>query len=435
MIQNTDYFLTIGVLIDYERYLRKNQTGAGKHYNQEVFCHGICDVKTYRCISNKKREVKPKYYEMLLKRLDLEMNYRDLLYKQLQVRLANLSDAITKYYLHDMEVIYEKILELLDGDLDDCYFIYVRRIVHLLAGYYLHNEFPSEEDIHMLEYIGFGFSSPLYDMILDLLFKYYRLYVVTNETYFDAVAKNPYQYSQFIPNRINYMQYIHDQGNFDEFLVLSEKLIQELDNHHHYFRLIDVYDLQLVAKYYTDPTHVQDIVQRADNNVTSLFEKYKYQPDISAQEFEWPLKRKIAQYSYHKGCILYLMLQYELAIQALNDYLEKDTFMEVNSKVILISSYQFYYPDKEIPSMYFHLNQDYADSKFKRVHQFYQHKYLSKWNHDQLYEFLHETVCPLVLREDDVLKRIVIDEMNKLVRGIKQYRIFQLFLEKVELLP
>lgn len=429
MIENTDYFLAVGALIECERIRHKKQALDHRAFNQEAFCQHICDTKTYRRMSIEKREINHRFYMQLLKRLGLEMAYDDELYKQVHVRLANLNDAITKYNLHDIEEIEGKIAALIDEHHPDIYFRYVRWVTTRLANYYVHNQFPSAEDMQVLMQICMGFPRDVRDMIMDLIFKYYRLHTTSNQDYFSYIRKFPYESSTFLPNRINYIQSVHDHDDFDRFTALSNELIPLLENTRNYFRLIDIYDLQITAMYYTDRLHVEDVITKADNNVTSLFEKYKYKADMPVDKVEWPLKRKISQYMYHKGCILFLLKNYEQAIHILNDYLSNNQMMEVNTKVILISC--FHHLHQKIPLAYLELKQRSDDKKFLNMHTYFQMKYLRDERLIKLSNYLEYEVIPLVMPEDDVLIKVLTYELSLNAKNNRGYVLFHHFFEKL----
>lgn len=429
MIENTDYFLAVGVLIECERIRQKKLASDHKPFNQESFCRHICDTKTYRRMSVEKREINHRFYGQLLQRLGLEMAYNDELYKQVHVRLANLNDAITKYNLHDIDEIYVKIADLIDDRHPDIYFRYIRWITTLLTNYYLHNQFPSVEEMQVLMQICMGFPRDVRDMMMDLIFKYYRLHTTSNQDYFSYIKKFPYESSIFPPNRINYIQSIHDHGDFDRFTALSNELIPVLESTRNYFRLIDVYDLQITAMYYSDRIHVEDVITKADNNVTSLFEKYKYKAYMPVDKVEWPLKRKISQYMYHKGCILFLLKNYEQAINILREYLQNNTMMEVNSKVILISCY--HHLQQKIPADCLELLQRTGDPKFLHMHTYFCMKFLGNERLLTLSNYLEYEVIPLVMPEDDVLIKVLTYELSLNAKNNRGYVLFHYFFEKL----
>lgn len=429
MIENTDYFLAVGALIECERIRQKKLASDHKPFNQESFCKHICDTKTYRRMSVEKREINHRFYGQLLQRLGLQMAYDDELYKKLHVRLANLNDAITKYNLHDIEEIYGKIENLIGDCHPDIYFQYIRWITTLLTNYYLHNQFPSLEEMQVLLQICMGFPRDVRDMMMDLIFKYYRLHTTSNQDYFSYIKKFPYESSTFLPNRINYIQSIHDRDDFDQFTALSNELIPILESTRNYFRLIDVYDLQIAAMYYTDRIHVEDVITKADNNVTSLFEKYKYKADMPIKKIEWPLKRKISQYTYHKGCILFLLKNYEQAIHILSEYLLNNQMMEVHSKVMLISCYHHLH--RKIPSAYLELHHHTDDQKFLTMHMYFQMKYLHDEQLITLNNYLEYEVLPLVMPEDDVLIRVLTYELSLNAKNNRGYVLFHHFFEKL----
>lgn len=437
MIINSSYLITIGTLIGYERKMKCKELAGTKEkeaYKQIPFCEGICCVQTYRNIEKATLEVKTPIYEELLHKLGYEMNYDDALYKEINYRLQNLNDAIEKFELDSSFLIISKLKELFSRYKgNDIYITYLDKCMQIILNYYHENKLPDEEESSLMEGIYIGFPSYFKDILIDLICKYGSLNIIEDEKYYDLIKRIELKNSRFVPNKINYLQYLCNKAEYEEFYFLSKLLIQELHQRAIYLRILDIYDLKTFADLTTDPTRIELDLEECSVNVSLLFKKLNLNPEsINPSEIPKQIRRKLEQHYYHMGYALLRIKDYEKALHELELSLIYDNVFEMLSKVALFNCYDRLNIKKQefMPDVFeVHRNYD-VNNKHFVFYKYFRFKYDNENCRDQL-KYLKKHVIDVILPEDTMLIKILFYELNSLSKKTSNYQILQEFIEKM----
>lgn len=431
-IINSSYLITIGTLIGYERKMKCKELAGTKEkeaYKQIPFCEGICCVQTYRNIEKATLEVKTPIYEKLLHKLGYEMIYDDALYKEINYRLQNLNNAIEKYDLESVFIIVGKLNKLLRNAEKDIYQKYLIRIIDVVYQYYKNNAFPCIIDVEMMKNVHMGFPSYIKDVMIDLLYKYAVLNIIEDNIY-KKFVDNLYLYqNNYIPNKINYLQYLCYNLNYDQFYDISEGLILYLKNKDLYLRLLDIYDLKIIADLNTDPTRIDQDILECNENVNYIFKKLCI--NKAREIVSKTIKTKLSQHYYNLGYTLMMDKKYSEAILNFEESLKLDDIFELACKVSLFNCYDRLGYGVEKYTKYIKLIRVYDENNKNYIlYKYYQFKYANNDLRKRL-KYLKNSVIEFILPEDTVLMKILFFEINNLAKATSNYQILQEFIEKM----
>lgn len=435
MIINSSYLITIGTLIGYERKMKCKELAGTKEkeaYKQIPFCEGVCCVQTYRNIEKATLEVKTPIYEELLHKLGYEMNYDDALYKEINYRLQNLNDAIEKYDLESVFLIVDKLNSLLRDSEKDIYQKYLIRIIDVIYQYYKSNEFPDIDKVEMMKQVYVGYPNYFRDIIIDIIFKYGLLNIIDDKEFDLLVESLNLGNNNYIPNRINELQFLSYSLDLTNFYDKSEELMVILNQKGIYIRILDIYDLKTYADFYANPMEIDKDIDICQENVRKLLKKLKINEDLIVNEnIPKMIKKKLSQHYYHIGYVLYMQKNYQNASIHFEKAINYDDIFDILCKNLLFSCYDRLKLSEEKYAPYLSINKTYDNmNKNYIVFKYYAFKYNNKDSRARL-KYLKKNVLDFILPEDQVLKKVLFFEINCLAKDTSNYQILQEYIEKM----
>ena len=174
---------------------------------------------------------------------------------------------------------------------------------------------PNEEESLLMEGIYIGFPSYFKDILIDLICKYGSLNIIEDDKYYKLIDRLGLKSNKFVPNRINYMQYLCNKAEYEEFYDISKIIVKDLHQRSIYLRILDIYDLKTFADLTTDPTRIEQDLEECSENVRLLFKKLKLNPEkINPDEIPKQIRRKLEQHYYHMGYALLRIKNYKKAL-------------------------------------------------------------------------------------------------------------------------
>lgn len=429
---NTDYFITVGTLIAFERKERYRKTKDPKEklkWKQSVFCEGICNVTTYRKME-KQLEIRSTHYVRFLERLGLEMKYDSSRYHKINILLLNLEDAIEKYDVLSVFTITKSIDDLVEKVSDDIYCVYLKKIVHMIYDYYHENKFPTSDDIYLMKEINAGYPSYIRDIMIDLMYKYYRITIVDSNEFLNKIQDFQIEKSSFIPNQINYLLLLADKEEFNNFYNMAKKMSNDINNRSNYLRLLDIDDITLSVDYATRPTEIKEKVEESEIVVNKISSKYKCENDELMTRLSLSEKRKIAQHYQLVGTLFFRLKDYESAIKYLPKAYEYCELFEIYPKIMLFNCYDrlnLPYTDDllSLKSIFE------KDNRYRKVYEYYIFKDSHKEEYRKLLKYINDEILDYLLPEDEILGHIFKYELNFLAKKTKNYCQLQVYLEKM----
>ncbi|MXQ73496.1 hypothetical protein GSF08_06065 [Clostridiaceae bacterium DONG20-135] len=434
-IINSSYLITIGTLIGYERKMKCKELAGTKEkeaYKQIPFCEGICCVQTYRNIEKATLEVKTPIYEKLLHKLGYEMIYDDDLYKEINYRLQNLNDAIEKYDLESVFIIVDKLNNLLKNSEKDIYQKYLIQVIDVIYQYYKINEFPDLINVEMMKSVYAGFPSYIKSVMIDILYKYAVLNIIDDNEYVKYVKEINLKTSKYVPNQINYLQFLCNIQDFDKFYLIFEEVLKDLKKKRLFLRMLDIYDLKIIADLNTDPTRIVKDIDECNINVDRVMNKLSFHEDEEVTSKT--IKTKLSQHYYNIGYSLMIARQYNEAKDAFEKSLNYDDIFELACKVFLFNCYDRLGFDCVEYRNYINLSRTYDTSNKHYVLFLY---YVFKLENNNLRErlkYIKKYVLNYILPEDTLLIRILFFEINNLAKATSNYQVLQEFIEKMGLI-
>lgn len=428
-IYNSSYLICVGTLIGFERKKRFKESKVNEEFIQISFCEGICNVTTYRKIELSQMEVKIEIYEKLLKKLKMKMCYHHLNYNKINQYINDLGEAIIYYDTTKIYRLIDSINKCLILRDDDIYERCIKLLMDIIYRYYHDNLLPSYSEFDQLSKIHRGFPDNIKDIMIDLEYNYVRRYMVCFEDHRKFAQSLNLYHNNFIMNKINFINFLLENQNYDEAILLIDQVILELKRKKSYIRILDLYDLRLIANHYMNPKSIKNRIVECNEEMDNLIKKVPKEERNSIG-----LIRAKAQHYYITGNILFRNKEYLQAYDLLIKSYQLDSANELFCKIIL-----FHIVDKLKDCIFqedfLHLESiNVNHNKYDEAYQYFLYKYKNLLNYKLLLKYLNDHILFLIEKDDELLIIIFSYELNFLAKKTKNYRILQRFMEKVQLI-
>lgn len=266
--------------------------------------------------------------------------------------------------------------------------------------------------------------------MIDLLYKFAVQNIINDESFKTFVEALKLQSNLFIPNRINNLQYLCYKLDYEGFYKDLDKIIKFLEKKELFIRLLDIYDLRIIADLNTDPTRINKDIESCNENVDFVLRKLKVH-DISEISSK-TIKTKLSQHYYNLGYISLMIKDYLKAINAFEKSLELDNIFEITSKVLLFNCYDRLNYTEDSYKKYLNISEVKNPSMNKPyiIFKYYEFKYFNKNPRERL-KYLKRYIMDELSSEDSILIKVMLYEINMLAKSTSNYSILQEFIEKM----
>lgn len=399
----------ISIKVNRKERLRKY---SGASWTQKGFCDGICSEPSFVNIEKGKPGRFIDNYEKMAEKLGMRIAYDPDVDKKIDNYTKHLYKAIEYYDLKKTEKYCDKLIALLEGFKDCLWYGDLYRVVLSQKRYYTKckylDNFERKFFAEMLDEFSFYWNEILKSYIFNSAY-----YDFETMEYAERFIQFKIEDSNETINKLNSLMYYFVQENTSKFSELFDKVRKDWNKKKNYIRLVDAYNLALLFNSYFDLNEVDDVANKLNEFIMII---------------AIPPMKLIDIY-YNLGVAYFELKQYEKTIEMMEKCYQYDvnktrlTFIYIGhsqrmlNKAVLIP----YYSESELNNF---SNDAYEIYKYFTA--------LSEFPDKEIEKVLMSNVLPPLNNEDEIVIRILREELELILENTKHYKNLSIFDKKTK---